>query len=234
MPTVTPTSSSSQPLGVPVSHCVPTPPMSPHPHSHIPACPQCPHLHKSHQAPGVPVPPSPPDVPPPPPNVPTLVDSVDVEMQRVVGFPRQPDVVPFLGRGGTGTHGGPEPPPQIPKVVPKVSGSSSPLHGAGGVQGKTGGYLGPLPCDETGLRRGWGPWGGGFGGWGLHIVLPYGHRGRRNLGTPPPKCGGCRGGTCSSSRLNSQYSRRVPLPLVRIPHPLIMMVPNSRRGKSVN
>lgn len=34
--------------------------------------------------------------------------------------------------------------------------------------------------------------------------------------------------TCSSSRLNSQYSRRVPLPLVRIPQPLIMMVP---RGK---
>lgn len=31
--------------------------------------------------------------------------------------------------------------------------------------------------------------------------------------------------TCSSSRLNSQYSRRVPLPLVRIPQPLIMMVP---------
>lgn len=33
--------------------------------------------------------------------------------------------------------------------------------------------------------------------------------------------------TCSSSRLNSQYSLRVPLPLVRIPQPLIMMVPDS-------
>lgn len=35
--------------------------------------------------------------------------------------------------------------------------------------------------------------------------------------------------TCSSSRLNSQYSRRVPLPLVRIPQPLIMMVPGCGR-----
>lgn len=33
--------------------------------------------------------------------------------------------------------------------------------------------------------------------------------------------------TWSSSRLNSQYSLRVPLPLVKIPQPLIMMVPDN-------
>lgn len=34
--------------------------------------------------------------------------------------------------------------------------------------------------------------------------------------------------TWSSSRLNSQYSLRVPFPLVNIPQPLIMIVPNKK------
>lgn len=95
--------------------------------------------------------------PPPgvPPTVPTLVDAIDVEVQRIVGFPRQPDVVPFLGGGGRGQRHIRPPPPKPLRWSQRCPGSPRPPphNGAGGVQ--------PPPCDEMGWRREWGSRGGG-------------------------------------------------------------------------